>query len=277
MKKTFICLFIIIPTFAFCQKYSGDSWAKVKSSGSGTLSIVYNEQFGLIFKVPNGNVSGVCVDIISDFQKYVETKYGKKITVKYVGQEPEFSTFLKVVQTTPNILGVTNTTITEERKKVMKFTPAFMNTQLVLLTNKSAPSIKNLSELPTVFAGFTAEILSGSTHVEHIEKIKKAYHPTLKVTYVPSAENIVKNLSTNAKIFSVLDFTEYIGVVKRRLPVKRQDIEFENSEAVAFIMSRHSDWDEVWNEFLTPEYRQSVRYKEIITKNLGSSFLSLVR
>lgn len=278
MKKTFlILLIVIIPCFSFSQKYQGDSWAKVKSAGSGTLGIVYNEQFGLIFKVPNGNVTGVCVDIISDFQKYIETKYAKKVNVKYLGQEPEFSNFLKVVQTTPNILGVTNTTITEERKKIMKFTPTFMNTQQVLLTNRSAPSITNLSELSTTFSGFTAEILSGSTHVQHIEKIKKDHFPSMKITYVGSAETIIKNLSSNPKIFTILDFTEYIGVVKRRLPVKRQNVELENTEEVAFIMSKQSDWDEVWNEFLTPEYRQSVRYKEIITKNLGSSFLSLVR
>lgn len=277
MKKTLICLLIILPTFSFCQKYKGDSWAKVKSSGSGTLAIVYNEQFGLIFKSPNGKISGVCVDIISDFQKYIETKYSKKVNVKYLGQEPEFSTFLKVVQTTPNILGVTNTTITEERKKIMKFTPTFMNTEQVLLTNQQAPSIKNLSELPTMFSGFTAQILSGSTHVQHIEQIKKDYYPAMKITYVPSAETIIKNLSSDPRIFTILDFTEYIGVVKRRLPVKRQIIKLDNTEEVAFIMSRDSDWDELWNEFLTPEYRQSVRYKEIITKNLGSSFLSLVR
>ncbi|HWC53126.1 MAG TPA: hypothetical protein VG676_06050, partial [Chitinophagaceae bacterium] len=66
MKKNFLFLLIIIPFFSFGQKYQGDSWAKVKSAGSGTLGIVYNEQFGLIFKSPNGNVSGVCVDIISD-------------------------------------------------------------------------------------------------------------------------------------------------------------------------------------------------------------------
>jgi ABC-type amino acid transport substrate-binding protein len=277
MKKTLIALFFLTTFFASAQKYQGDSWAKVKSSGSGTLALVYNEQFGLISKGADGNVTGVCVDIISDFQKYVETKHGKKITIKYVGEEPEFSTFLKVIQATPNILGITNTTITEERKKIMKFSPTFMTTQQVLLTNKNAPPLKSLSELPSVFAGFTAQILAGSTHVQHIEKIKKDHYPALKITYIPSAETIIKNLTTDTKAFSILDFTEYIGVVKKKLPVKRQDVEFGNSEAVAFIMSKQTDWDEVWNEFLTPDYRKSVRYKEIITKNLGPSFLSLVR
>src|SRR5687768_6376915 len=107
----------------FGQKYQGDSWAKVKSSGSGTLSIVYYEQPGLIFKSADGQMKGVCADIITDFQKFIETKYGKKITVKYVGEETEFPAFLEMIQQTHHILGVTNTTITEERKKVMKFTP----------------------------------------------------------------------------------------------------------------------------------------------------------
>jgi hypothetical protein len=66
-------------------------------------------------------------------------------------------------------------------------------------------------------------------------------------------------------------------VIKKRLPVKKHDVDFGAPEELGFIMSKQSDWDEVWKEFLTPEYRKSVRYKEIIAENLGSSFLSLVR
>ena len=111
MKFLTTLLLLISHAIVFAQNYKGDSWATVKSNGSGTLSVVYYEQPGLIFKA-DGKMKGVCVDILSDFQKYVETKHGKKITVQYVGEEQEFSNFLKVCQNTPNIIGVTNTSIT---------------------------------------------------------------------------------------------------------------------------------------------------------------------
>jgi hypothetical protein len=174
-------------------------------------------------------------------------------------------------------LGVTNTSITDERKKIMKFTPTFMNNQVILLSHKNAPALKNLSEIATVFKGFKAQVISGSTHVQYMEKIKKDFYPDMKIENVPSGDIIIKNMSADPKIFSVIDFTEYIGVIKKRIPVKKHDVEIGSPEALGFIMSKQTDWDEVWNEFLTPEYRKSIRYKEIIAENLGSSFLSLVR
>jgi ABC-type amino acid transport substrate-binding protein len=277
MRKTLILILSLFSLISFAQKYQGESWSKVKSLGAGSLTVVYYEQPGLIFKGEDGKIKGVCVDILSDFAAFVQTKYGKKVSIQYAGQETEFSNFLKVVQSTPNILGVTNTSITEDRKKIMKFTPPFMSTQLVLLTNKNAPSLKNLSGLKTVFAGFSAQVISGSTHVKYIEEIKKQYYPTLQVTYAPSSETVIKNLSTNQKLFSILDFTEYIGVVRKKIPVKRQEVELGNPEELGFIMAKQNDWDDLWKEFLTSDYRKSVRYKEIIAENLGSSFLSLVR
>lgn len=276
MKTSVLAALLTFSTVCLSQNYKGDSWSSVKSNGSGKLSIVYYEQPGLIFKA-DGKMKGVCVDILSDFQKYVETKYGKKIEVDYVGEEKEFSNFLKVCQNTPNIIGVTNTSITEERKKIMKFSPPFMTTQLVLLTNKNAPALVKLEDLPKTFNGFSAQVITGSTHVRYIEEIKTKYFPALPVTYASSSESVIKNLSTNAKLFSILDFTEYIGVVRKKIPVKRQDVELGNPEPLGFIMSKQTDWDVLFKEFLTEDYRKSVRYKEIIADNLGTSFLSLVK
>lgn len=276
MKVFFISLLLILSTLCYAQTYKGDSWSTVRSNGSGTLAIVYYEQPGLIFKA-DGKMKGVCVDILSDFGKFVEAKHGKKITVSYIGEEKEFSTFLKVAQTIPNVIGVTNTSITEERKKLMKFSPPFMTTQLVLLTNKNAPALLKLEDMSKTFNGFTAQVITGSTHVKYIEEIKKQYFPSLQVTYAASSESVIKNLSTNPKLFSILDFTEYIGVVRKKIPVKRQDVELGNPEPLGFIMSKQTDWDILFKEFLTEEYRKSVRYKEIIADNLGTSFLSLVK
>lgn len=258
------------------QKYQGSSWADIKAAGKGTLTVVYYEQPGLIYK-DNGQMKGVCVDILSDFAKFIQEKYSKTVAINYAGEEREFSGFLKVVQSTPNILGVTNTSITEERKKILKFTPPFMTTQLVLLTNQNSPALTNLKDLPKVYAGFSALVILGSTHMKYADMLKKQYYPELNITYAPSSETVIKNLTANPKIFSILDFTEYVGVVRKKLPIKRQDVDLGNAEELGFIMARQSDWDGLWKEFLTEDYRKGVRYKKIIADNLGSTFLNLVR
>lgn len=277
MKKIVFLAGILLTTVCFGQKYSGDSWAKVKAGG-GTLTIIYYEQPGLIYKdEATGKMKGVCADILDDFAKFVQDKYGKKLTINYAGQEQVFPTFLSITQTTPNIMGVTNVTITDERKKILKFTPSFMSNPVVMLTHKDAPSISSTTEIGTVLKEYGAKVITGSTHVKVIERIKKENSPSLKVTYANSGGEILKELSTGPKFFTVLDFTEYIDATRKQLPIKRQSINFGAAEELAFIMAKQTDWDQPWNEFLTVEYRKGVRYRKIIVDNLGANFLGILK
>lgn len=268
---------MILPFTGFTQAYTGDNWAKIKANGSGTLTVVYVEQYGLIYKNKEGKMKGICVDILSDLAAYAKEKYDKTVIVKYAAEEPVFSNFLKTVKSTPNILGVTNTTITEERKKIFKFSPPYMLNRLVMLTNNKVPSISSLKELSTKFSGFSAQVIGGSTHVQYIQKIKTEHMPTLNVTYEMNGPTIIKNLIANPKLFTVIDFTEFIDAVHKKLPIKLQQVDVGIVEELGFIMSTQSDWDGLLKEFLTTEYRNSIRYKRIISDNLGATFLSLVK
>jgi len=276
-KITLVIALAFTSHVALSQKYQGDSWATVKSNGSGILTVVYSEQFGLISKDKDGKVKGVCVDILSDFAKYIKEKHGKQLTIKYAGDIPVFSEFLSTAQSTPNILGVTNTTITEERKKNLKFSPPYMSNRQVMLTNNKAPSLTSLKELPSKFPDFSAQVIAGSTHVQYIEKVKAEYMPSLKVSQEVSGPTIINNLISNPKLFTIIDFTEFVEVVHRKLPIKRQMVDVGIVEELGFIMSKQTDWDIPFKEFLTTEYRNSVGYRKIISENLGATFMSLVK
>jgi ABC-type amino acid transport substrate-binding protein len=277
MKKYFLIFPLVLGVISlFAQKLQGDSWAKVKAQGKGTLTMIYYEQPGLIYE-SNGKIKGVCEDIIEDFVAFVKKKYNKEITLNYAVKEPIFSNFMRTVQNTDDILGVTNVTVTDERKRILKFTPSFMSNPVVMITHKDAPTISSASEIPTKLAGYSAEMISGSTHIRHMDKIKKEIAPSIQVTYGPSGSEIIKKITTNPKLFTILDLTEYIDAARKQLPVKRQNISFGAAEQLAFIMSKGSDWDEIWKEFLTEDYRRSVKYRKNIADNLGANFLSLVK
>lgn len=263
-------------TSSWAQRTEGDSWAKVKSSGAGTLAVLYYEQAGLIQDV-NGKPEGLCVDILNDFAAFVQKKYNKKITIQYVGKEPVFTKFLSTTEKSPNLLGVTNVTITEERKKVLKFTPPFISNPVVLLTHKDAPAVTSFAEISKKLEGYSAEIIGGSTHVKFINKIKKENWPSLSITYGPSGQEILKKIATNPKLFTILDFTEFVDANRKRLPVKKQNVDFGDPEQLAFAMSKGNDWDEPWKEFLTDEYRKSPQYRKYVSDNLGMAVLSVLK
>ncbi|MFN7705815.1 MAG: substrate-binding periplasmic protein [Chryseotalea sp.] len=277
MKVILMILLTSYAVLAQAQKLIGDSWEKVKTQG-GTLTVVYCEQPGLIYKDnTTGKVEGVCADILEDFAAFVKKNYGKTLTINYALKEQNFSKFLLIAQHTPDVMGISNVTITEERKKILKFTPAFMSNLVVLLTHKNAPSISSLSQIPTSLNGYTAKVLGGSTHSKIMEEIKEENAPNLKITYANSGIDIMKELTESSKIFTILDFTEFINASRKQLPVKRHNVNVGSSEELGFIMNKQSDWDKPWNEFLTIEYRKSVRYRKIIVDNLGANFLSMLK
>lgn len=276
MRNFTTIAFLLLAQIGIAQKYTGDSWAKVKANGAGTLTVFYYEQPGLIYE-EGGKVKGACADLLVEFKKFVEKKHGKKIEIKYAGKEPVFSEFLMQAQKCKDVLGVTNVTVTDERKKLMKFTPPFLSNPVVMISHKDAPALADLSEISEKFKGYSAEIIQGSTHTKHMERVKKEYMPKLKIALNSSGGEILKKIGANPKLFTILDFTEYIDATRKNLPVKRQNIDFGAADDLAFIMNKQSDWDEVWNEFMTPDYRKSVKYRKIISDNLGSTFLSILK
>lgn len=274
MKK-FLSLLLLASFFSAHAQIKGDSWASVKSSGKGTLTVLYYVQPGIISD-KDGKMSGLCVEILNDFVGYIKTKHGKDVTLKY---EPAlaFDKFLSSVLSNNNLLGATNVTITEERKKIMKFTPPYLINPLVMLTHKDAPSLSNLSEISSKFADFNAEVISGSVHQGKMEKIKKDYLPKLKIQLASTAEQILKDLSANPKLFTVLDFPEFVDATRKKLPLKRQAVDLGEPQNIGMMMSKQNDWEEVWKEFLTTDYRKSPKYRRMIADNFGAAFMSILK
>lgn len=276
-KLSLLLVFLLCTIYLPAQKYSGDSWQKVKSTGNGKITCVYNETPGLVYK-ENGTMKGVCVDILNDFQKFIQEKYNKSVQVSFAGQEQVFTEFLNQVKSTPNIIGVTNATITPERKKAFSFSPPYMSNPMVLLTNKSSSAIQDITQISKTFNGYVAYAIKGSTQASYVEKLKARHYPGLKIELLNDGGAVLKKIVENNKSFTVIDFTEYYGAIKQRLPIQRHNVKLqESAEKLGFIMQKGSDWEPVWNEFLTDTYRNSTEYKRIVTDHLGRSFLGLIR
>src|SRR5688572_27454953 len=97
MKTILLVFLVVCSLISVAQGLKGDSWAKVKKDGAGTIAVLYNQTPGLIAKQPDGSVRGVCVDILTDFQKFVQEKHNKKISITY-SEEADFPQFLSRIQ-----------------------------------------------------------------------------------------------------------------------------------------------------------------------------------
>ncbi len=262
-----------------CQSQAlikADSWNDVKINKKGVLTCLWNESYGIIYKDEVGNVKGVCVDILKDFQNYLKAKYAVDLEVS-LSEEKSFASFLTKISSTQNVIGLSSVSITDERKKTMQFTPHFLANPNVIVTHKDAPKLERLEDLGTAYSGYKVKIVSGSTHIAFAKRLKEKHFPELVIEQLPSSREIFVEMATNKKMFTIIDFGEYLGAFKNKMPLVRQNVNLGYDDKLAFIMHKKTDWGTLWQEFLTDNYRKSIAYKKIIADNLGVAYLGLIQ
>ncbi|MEL6535559.1 MAG: transporter substrate-binding domain-containing protein [Bacteroidota bacterium] len=275
----FISLLVwqLVPGLVSAQSYSGDSWSTVKQQGSGTLAVSYYEVPGIIYQEATGNMAGLCVDILDDFAVWLQQEHGVEVSIDYQGGANAFGAFMNNTLTGENVVGVSAVSITEERKKSMKFTPYYLQNMLVLVSNSSATVTSSWDNLETVLTGKTALVLKGSTNEGYMRHIKNMHYPDMNIEFRDSEKEIVEDLTTSPDYFSILEFTTFYHVVKERLPIKRHNVDLMEyfDEELGFLLSNDSDWGPIWNQFLNDSYRKSEDYAQSIITHLGAPFLKM--
>src|SRR6478736_3259335 len=148
IKLLLISTLFSMPVLA--QNYVGDSWAQVKQVGQGTISLAYVETPSFVYKDSGGKLTGICIDIMHDFVKWVNDNKKVKLQSKFVGDGTSFrGMYDKVKISTGGVFGLGNITITEERKKEVKFSPPFITNFAILITQGNIATLAKMEDLPT--------------------------------------------------------------------------------------------------------------------------------
>ncbi|MGM0579358.1 MAG: substrate-binding periplasmic protein [Bacteroidota bacterium] len=281
MKKLLYNFLIIIPLvfigFKSHSQYSGGTFAEAKQSKTANVTYVYSEAPGFAAEI-NGEVQGVCVDVMSDFEFYLLDKYGITVESKMVKEHANnFTAYLEAVKkSSKGVFGLSNTTITQKRKASYNFSPPYITNIGMMLSNKALPTLNDISKISEVFAGKKAVTVKGSTNEEQILKVKNKYYPGLTIEYVNSFEEALDKITNSEEYFTNIDFTYYLDATKSKKPIKRHPAGDQTAEEFGIVMPKDSDWAQPFQEFLTESYRTSPSYRKIIAKHLGRNALQLL-
>ncbi len=282
MIKILFLPFVFLSCISCCiaQTYSGDSWNLVKSQGKGTITMAYVETPGFVYNDQTGKVTGICIDIMNDFVKYVNESRKVKLEVKLVGDGTNFKgMYEKVKNSSEGVFGLGNITITEERKKEIKFSPPFINNFAILITQPSVPTLLKLEDLPKTFANLTAFTAKGTLNERRINELKKKYFPDMKINLLSTSQETFEKITSESNGFAYLDVAFYLEAMKERKSLKRHPVGDIAAEQFGFIMPMNSDWFPLLDEFFKANggYTNSPQYKNILTKHLGLTGLKLLQ
>ena len=280
MKSILAVRAVFISLESLAQGYSGDSWAQVKAKNSGAISLTYVVTPSFVYKDNDGNLTGICVDIMSDFVKWANESKKVKINALYIGDGSNFKgMYDKVKASNGGVFGLGNITIIDERKKEVKFSPSFITNFAILISQNSAPTLARMEDLPTAFGKLTAYTAKGTLNEKRINEIKQKYFPTMKVVVTATSPEVYDKVIADPNGFAYLDLAFYLQAVAQRKPVKRHPIGDQPSEKFAFIMPMNSDWGPVVEEFFAANggYTNSPQYKAILRKHLGETGVKLLQ
>jgi putative glutamine transport system substrate-binding protein len=277
MKRLFALLLYAIASVVHAQEYTGDSWAAVRSSGKGTISLAYVETPAFVYKDASGKLTGICVDIMNDFVNWVNTSKGVKLQSRFVGDGTSFQgMYARVKASSGGVFGLGNITITEERKREVKFSSPFITNFAILITQNHIPTLIKMENISITFASLTAYTARGTLNEKRLQEIKKKYFPDMKIITLETSPEVYQKVFTDPNAFTYLDLAFYLKAVNEKKPVKRHPVGDQAAEQFGFIMPLNSDWQPVMEEFLK-DYINSTQYKSILTRHLGETGIKLLQ
>jgi ABC-type amino acid transport substrate-binding protein len=275
-----ILLLLIVIAVTHAQNYSGDTWTKTKTAGQGSISLAYVETPSFVYKDDAGKLTGICVDIMNDFVKFVNDSKGVKLTSAFVGDGTAFKgMYDKVKSSSGGVFGLGNITITEERKKEVKFSPPFITNFAILITHNEVSTLTKLEDLSTTFAKLTAYTAKGTLNEKRINDLKQKYFPAMKITFTSTSQETLDKVIADNNAFAYLDLAFYLEAIQLHKSLKRHPVGDQTAEKFGFIMPLNSDWVPVLDEFFKANggYTNSAQYKNILAKHLGDTGVKLLQ
>jgi len=207
-------------------------------------------------------------------------KKNVKLTAEFVGDGESFKGMYDKVKTSGGgVFGLGNITITEERKREVRFSPPYITNLAFLITRNDVGTLVKMEDLPTTFARLTAYTAKGTLNEKRINELKKKYYPDMKITLTATSQETLEKITSGSDGFAYLDLAFYLEAVQQRKALKRHPVGDITSEQFGFAMPSNSDWSPVLDEFFKAKrgLRNTAEYKSILRKHLGETGMKLLQ
>ncbi|MEQ9403881.1 MAG: transporter substrate-binding domain-containing protein [Cyclobacteriaceae bacterium] len=264
--------------FSYSQQLTGDSFEDALRNKTATLTYVYNDETGCASMNEAGEMEGIMIELMEEFQFYVQDKYDISIVSKYEKiEDRDFEKFMNAVKNSNGgVFGLSYISITASRQNNYKFSLPFMKNVLVMATNENVQPLNSIEKIGTIFDGKTALCVKSSTYQESLEMIRKNYFPGMEIRFVRSELEAFDKIVEDNSYFAIFDLLLYLEFYRKKYPIKRHKVEIDQEDVFGIAMPLNSDWKPVLDEFFESGFLTSQRYKEIVAENLGRSAVRLV-
>ncbi|WP_018628626.1 histidine kinase [Niabella aurantiaca] len=255
IKQLALCLllFLCMGGPAKAQREGADSWHTTLARKSGTITVLWDRIEPFIYPDARGKLIGVEYELMEGFKTFLKNHYQVDLKIRWQEIE-DFAQIYPQVRDArrPGLFAVSYYSITEERKKEVRFSPPYMPDLNILVTNNQVPTFTTTGEFRNRITAMHGYTQPGTTMETDLKKIRQAYYPSLPISYNTKDDYaILGQVSENKASFAYVPVSIYVVALQKGYKIKRQRLFDIHREGFAAIYPKNSDWgmpvDEYFN------------------------------
>lgn len=274
-QYSLIAVFLIFPLF-FSATAQSFSWEEAVQNKQASIDIYWFTSIPFIYQNSKGELAGIEYEMVENFKAFVKTEYGVELKLNWI-EAASFGSIIEQVKNTErkNVMGTSAFSITEDRKKYLKFTDPYLPDVAVLVSSKGTSIVKNVDEINHMMKSMTAVTIKGTSYEVFLNKLKKQMNLNFDTWYIESDKNILETISKGENRFGYIDLSIYLMLIKNGGELTRQNFFTIRGAGYGFIIPARSDWDTILNEYLNNS-EQKKNIANIVSNHLGNEIYQFI-
>jgi len=257
---------------------SGPTFNESLAAGHAHLTFFFVPSSGFAYRDGEGRLTGVTVELLRDFARFVADTHGLEVAVTWVEEELWAAFYGFVRDSRGGVFGIGNVTITDARWREIDFSPPYLRNIAVLVTHQDVPELEAMESIGEAFAGLTALPYPGTLHEARLEAIREAHFPRMAFRPVASNDELVAALAAGPETFGYIDIYNFWRAREGGLPLRRHPVGDDAAETFGVILPNGSDWTPVITAFFEAHggYAESHRFRGLLREHLGEELAALL-
>jgi ABC-type amino acid transport substrate-binding protein len=264
---------------AAIRPLQGSSLSGARAAGEAHLVVHYVPSSGFAYPDAAGTLTGVTVDLMRDFGRWLEETHGMQVQLSFVGEERWATFYERVRASEGGVFGIGNVTITEARRDEVDFSPPYMSNVAILMTHEDVPELTAMDAIGEAFEGLVGLTYPGTLHQARVEAIRREHFPDLATVDVASNDELVGRVASGEGYFGYVDIYNYWRALERGAPLRHHPVGDDASETFGVILPRGSDWTPILAEFFEADgpLQEREAFQARLREHLGAELAGLLR
>lgn len=270
MHHRFYCLYAL--WLAMVLSFNGYSQDRTVKQ----IELYWYTSKPFIYQNEQGDLEGIEPEIANIFKSYLAKEKEIDLELSWI-EAKSFSDILKTVRESesPNKIGVSALSITDERKTYADFPSPYFPDVTVLVSSGSTPIIRSYEEMIEMMGSMKAITIKDTKYESLLLNLRKQLGINFKIDHIASEKNVLDYVSASENSFGFIDLPVYLLQLNEGSKVTRQNFFTVKGQGYSFMVPKGSEWKALFDEFLTsPAYQ--VQVDSLISSYLGEELYLLI-